>query len=297
VALLQPVLILDGHQGMVKGVAVSADGKLIASGSSDWKVRLFDGISGEVLHIMEHHRDWVYSVDFSPDGRFLVSGGRDRAVQLWDTDSGERVTGVRTTAELYRVDFSPDGTRFAGAGFYSAIGHVWNLDGAEVFPLEGHTTRLRTVAYSQEGGWLGTADGEGLVLIRDAATGEPLYQAQVSGEALALAFLRGTNWLAVGTSRGEVVIFDVESGEVIQSWFAHSAGIGEVIASPDGALLISAGPDAAVRLWDPESGVRLASLSGHGVAVNGVAISSDGSTLVSGGNDGRVFVWRVGSSP
>ena len=62
---LEPVLVLEGHRGYVFGVAVSANGQLIASACGDRLVRVFDGESGELLHTLERHRSLVYTVAFS----------------------------------------------------------------------------------------------------------------------------------------------------------------------------------------------------------------------------------------
>jgi len=303
-AQVQAALILDEHYGAIWGVDVTADGGLIASASTDHLVRLFDGRSGALLHVLEHHRDTVYCVAFSPDGTRLVSGGRDRTVQIWDVASGERLNGQRATGEVAQVAFSPDGTRFAGVGFFSAIGEVWLADGGPLFTLEGHRTRLRSVAWSPDGRWIASGNSEGGIILNDPETGQAArVLGAVQGDANALAFSPDGAILAVGTARGVVALWDLTTGQIVASWGAHQGGVLDLAYSPDGSLLITSGGDGVVRLWDAQAliGVfgsgatahRLATLAGHGEAVRGVAISADGSTLVSGGGDARVFVWRI----
>ena len=65
---------LAGHTGTVFSVAWSPDGQLLASGSSDNTVRLWNGQSGALLHTLEGHTGTVYSVAWSPDGQLLASG-------------------------------------------------------------------------------------------------------------------------------------------------------------------------------------------------------------------------------
>jgi WD40 repeat protein len=311
--LIEQVMALGGGEGAVLGVAVSGDGGLIASAGADRVVRVFDGRTGDPLHEFERHDDIVYDVALSADGSRLVSGGRDRTVQVWNPLTGERVGGARTPGEIAQVAFSPDGARFAGAGFYSALGQVWSAaDAAPLFELQGHATRLRSVAWGPDGGRVATGDEAGVVVMHDAATGEAVAQFEaVTGEATALAFSPDGGVLAVGSSRGEVALWRLgaderDAGERDAFWPPHSGAITALAFSPDGGLLITAGRDGAVRLWDAAalSGVagradlamRAASLNGHGAAVRDAAISADGATLVSGGDDGRVLVWRVGLS-
>jgi len=309
-SLIEQVMALGGHGGAVLGVAVSGDGGLIASAGGDRVVRVFDGRTGDPLHEFERHDDIVYDVALSPDGTRLVSGSRDRTVQVWDPLTGERIGGARTPGEIAQVAFSPDGTRIAGAGYYSALGQVWSAaDAAPLFELQGHGTRLRSVAWGPGGERIATGDEAGVVVMHDAATGEAVAQFEaVTGDATALAFSPDGSVLAVGSSRGEVALWRLgaderDTGERDAIWPPHSGGITALAFSPDGSLLITAGRDGAVRLWDAGalSGaagrvdlvVRAASLRGHGAAVRDAAISADGATLVSGGDDGRVLVWRV----
>ena len=64
---------------------------MIASGSSDDTIRLWDVATGETLNILEGHWDWINSVAFSPDGETLASGGDDDDIHLWDVATGEEL--------------------------------------------------------------------------------------------------------------------------------------------------------------------------------------------------------------
>ena len=70
-------------------VTWSPDSRMIATGSSDNNIRLWDIASGELVRTLEGHQDWVESVAWSGDGRWLASGAADQAVRVWEASSGQ----------------------------------------------------------------------------------------------------------------------------------------------------------------------------------------------------------------
>jgi WD40 repeat protein len=78
---------LKGHTDWVWDVAITADAKLVASGSNDKTLRLWEIASGKCLAYSDEHQDKVTGVDITPDGRWLVSGSRDKTVRLYDLSS------------------------------------------------------------------------------------------------------------------------------------------------------------------------------------------------------------------
>jgi RNA polymerase sigma factor (sigma-70 family) len=142
------------HGSQVRSVAVSPDGKVLASAGWDWAVRLWDMQTGQELRSISGPDGWFWCVAFSPDGTKLAAGGdkRDRKIHLYDAATGAELRRFEGHAEgAYAVAFSPDGQTLASGG-PDAVIRLWNLaSGAERSQLTGHRGAIRTLAFADAG--------------------------------------------------------------------------------------------------------------------------------------------------
>jgi uncharacterized caspase-like protein len=95
-----------GHEGAVRAVAFSPDGRRIVSGGEDCTIRLWELYGQPIGTPFTEHESWVMSVAFSPDGTRIVSGSRDHTVRLWDLDGQTIGQPIRCKAPISSVMFS-----------------------------------------------------------------------------------------------------------------------------------------------------------------------------------------------
>ena len=149
---------LTGHTNSVTSVAFSPDGKLLASGSRDQTIKLWDVASGQAVRTLTGHTDKVTSVAFSPDGKLLASGSDDETVKLWDVASGQEVrTLMGHTDFVTSVAFSPDGNLLASGSWDKTV-MVWDVGtGEKIYTLKTHIDPemvglgVETIAFSPDG--------------------------------------------------------------------------------------------------------------------------------------------------
>ena len=101
-----PLATLQGHSGVVWGVALSGDGRLLASGSQDGTVKLWEAPRGRLRATLQGHSGGVEGVALSADGGLLASGGFDGTVRLWEASSGACLRVLRAERRYERLDIT-----------------------------------------------------------------------------------------------------------------------------------------------------------------------------------------------
>src|SRR6266542_2893088 len=187
---VQELATLRGHRGMVRSLALSPDGALLASGGEDHQIRVWDAATYRLRLTLDGHTDTVNSVAFAPDNTLLASASADRTVRLWDSSTGREVATLTPSTQVVNsVAFSPDGEVLASAGADAKV-YLWQVASRQPLRmLEGHRKSIRTVAFSPDGQTLASGGEDGTILLWDWKVGRSVARWRVAGGRIyALAF-------------------------------------------------------------------------------------------------------------
>ena len=152
-----------GHSDWVRSLAWSPDGQILASGSRDTTIQLWDTASGRLYHTFSSHSDEVYGLAWSPDGQKLASGSGDATVRLWNVAAKklqQTLTGHHSAVRS--VAWSPDG-RFLASGSTDDTVRYWDFETRNVGALEGHTNQVTSVSFSSNSRFLASKATDGTI--------------------------------------------------------------------------------------------------------------------------------------
>jgi WD40 repeat protein len=292
------------HTWQPTALALSADGRHLATASTSGGVFVWEVASGQRVGGITAHDDAVNALAFSPDGSRLVSAGDDRVVKVWDWAAGRLVKELAGhTRPVQSVAFSPDGKTLAtGAGSLLHLRNpgevlLWDLAGGKKpVKLPSVAEAVFSVAFLPDGKTLAAGCGDvpcGSVLVWDL--GDLKAPKQLTGHRSAvgcLAVAPDGNTLAAGDWTGTVVLWDVGAGtkkgicggphkKVVSVGFDRPTGL-LLTVGEEGALAICDNKGAPVHSWWAEPG-RLV----------GAVWTAPGPAVISGDATGAFKLWDL----
>ncbi|MBS4098683.1 MAG: TIR domain-containing protein [Sulfuricella sp.] len=252
----QPLAVLErtikGHSSMVNSIAVSPDGTWLVSGSHDTSVGVWDMASGECLAKLSGHEGSIESVAISPDGNTFLSASHDKSLHRWDSQA-------RNTLAVFNLD-----------GWPNSI---------QVLP---DNRRVLLGLF-----------GDSSVELRSLDPAAPIWRGNFENEYVNSVALDREGRVAVsGHRKGTLGLWDIESGDCLARWQAHSGQIHSVQITRDGRFALSGSFDSTIRLWNLATQECTGTLEGHQDRVLAIALSPDDSLLASAGYaDHTVRLW------
>ena len=286
--------IAPGQQGKIIALAVSPDGRMMATGGwmpgDTGAIRLHSLPSGEISAVLLGSVNVTLCLAFSADNRFLASGSADGGVRIWDVGSGRIVSNIGGKIQVNSITYSKDGKWLAWGGA-DGVTHLWNVQQKRVArDLPGSAVPVVSVKFSPDSRYLAAVDDNALVRVWDAGTSSPVTSFPGAESPATypsnLSFLPDGSGLLVTSLRNQGPVAKVlafPSGAPLVSFDRHSAPITANAISPDGRTAATSGGDSnEIYLWDVATGAMLRKLSGAGSAVWSAVFSRDGRAVAFG---------------
>jgi WD40 repeat protein len=219
------ILSIQGYISRIQSIAYSLDGQILASGSvgkGQTMLRLWDGITGELIDKLPDYLYMILAVAFAPGERqILATAGEEGLVRFWDLAGGECVKVLSGHQSVIQaLDFSSNG-RLLVSGGGDGIIKLWDVATGECLQtLSEHRGLVYSVKFSPDGGIFASASGDGTIKLWDVATSQCYKTLQQEiGWVYTLAFAPDST-LASGGQDGTIKLWNIETGEILKTFMA-----------------------------------------------------------------------------
>lgn len=323
----KPRLILQkGHTAPINSIMFSPDGSLLATGSTDKTIKLWDATTGREIRTFTGHTTSVNCVAFTPDGKTLISGSgtlsgtfsidqSDETIKVWDVATGEllrSMTGHKTPVNSIAV--SLDGQLLASAGGPGI--KLWNIaagnqlrEFGNLTPRDrrrldgngnqtiGHTHNVHSVTFNPNGKILVSGGLDGNIFFWDLNEERPVGSIRLGNSLDSLFVSFGSDERILANATDDWVrIWDLTAKKEARSMKVNTGYMVSTFAySPDGKAL-AVGSVNKIKIWDATTGQEIRTIEGEGVGVNTLAFSPDSSTLACGSENGAIYLldYKIG---
>jgi WD40 repeat protein/serine/threonine protein kinase len=262
----------------IRAIAWSPDGELIACGTAEGQVRIYDARTLRLVRMLPGAENMITRVAWSPNGEWLAIVAEDKTSRIWHRD-GAPGPVLAKGEQIIDLAWSPDGTQLVGKTGRGEI-QLFSAEGTPGKVIGAHAGFPGAVAWSPDGKWIATSgDGGPIRLWTPEGNERPVLEGHTN-RVIALAWSPDGQQLASGGSDRTVRLWE-RGGTPASIMEGHSDTVHSVAWSPDGKQLVSAGT-GEMRLWDLEAGTGV-SISNRGTYAVAVAWSPDGREFAFGG--------------
>ncbi|MDF0674846.1 MAG: TIR domain-containing protein [Nitrospira sp.] len=293
------ILILQGSLDRVNALALSADGRFLATANGD-KTQLWNALTGQERLTFAGHGSPakalipgnVEALSFGHDSRYLATANADRTATIWDTSTGRELLTVRDgVLGIESVALSPDGKLLATAA--DNVAKLWDTStGRERTSLKGHESTIDAIAFSPDGRFLVTGSWDKTARIWDLVTtwSELATMRGHTDFVAGVVFSTDGRRVATASWDGTAKIWDAVSGpELVTLKDTYDAAASDF--SPDGTRLAISSDSNSAKVWDIARGKELVTMRGHADHITAIAFSPNGKYLATGSADHTAKVW------
>ncbi|GAK58061.1 WD-40 repeat protein [Candidatus Vecturithrix granuli] len=283
---------LAGHVHDVSSVDFSPDGNLLASGSYDGNIKLWNVRDGHEIATLRGHSESVISVTFSPDGSLLASGDYNGEIKLWNVKGRDEIMSFVCSSEH---DFEDNNMKFVlpfrGPELDKTMEVAGLVFSSEPGALQYHGTK---VVFSPDGKILIGSCGSDIKLWTTNNGHEIITLQGHSGDVNNIVLNpKGTILASIANlyDSSEMKLWNIENGDEVGN-LQDKIGFTSLSFNPDGTLLVTGTIGGSIIFWDLENG-RASFVLHHPEEVTSLAFNPDGKLLASGSTDRTIKLWNV----
>jgi WD40 repeat protein len=312
----------EGHGWRVREIAFSPDNKIVASGSSDGSILVWNISTGATILKLQNHHYGVIALEFSPSGKFLASGGIDNKVNIWEFPSGLLIKTISfATHGILDLKWSPDGNFLAiGGGEWMAdINYGNKLDkllqlidvrtGDVIKSFKGHKDTVTSISFSKNGKYLISGSLDYTVKLWNVDTAEEIMSFDDHAKyVMHVEFSSDDKYIYSGSFDKMIKKWEISNGNLIKNFNINESIWSFTITPDDSIIAVASHPSESnypskyweffgeqsqttIKLLDISSGNIVKTYNAHQNTIESIKFSKTGKILGTASWDWSIKLW------
>ena len=279
----------------VSAVAISPDGKLMATVSKNKYLRIWDFKTGKIIKSSKAHDDAIRFVVFSPDTLHIVTASVDGTAKIWEKTLQKNPVILKGhKGKVYSAVFSPDGKKIVTSSSDCSV-RLWDAHTGKLLATGlGHGDRVCEATFSPDGRNVVSASYDKTIRVWEIQSNKLDSLLTLRGHRRTVCsakFSPDGKMIASVSWDNKVKLWDAQTGHFVRDWDAHHRGIRYVHYSPDGSRLMTVSWEETAKIWDVETGRLVHELVGHKKNVTYASFTPNGTQIVTSSEDGTIKTW------
>ncbi|KKP02371.1 hypothetical protein THAR02_05523 [Trichoderma harzianum] len=309
---------LLGHCKSVSALAFSPDAKVLAIGSHEGVIEIWDTTTGHYQQIMHHPNrtitplrpgmppqamvdrgNIICSIVFTHDSGLVISGSSNSSIAVWNRETGDCQRILQGHTNYVQTLALSHDSKLLVSGSSDETIKIWETaTGTCKATLQGHGKCVYRVIFSHGSKLIASGAFDGHVKIWDSVTGECLQTLRgwQEEEVFTLAFSHDSTRIVTGLNNNIIKIWDITTGRRPLQIMCHDDDVNMVAFSPDSMVVVSRSNKNAIYVWDSATGKCLRKLQGPDTCPGKMAWSKDLRLIASSSNDkdaGRIEIVKL----
>jgi WD40 repeat protein len=297
------LLQLWTHEGPVRQVKISADGRFVLTAGDDGIAHVWDLATGNAVGQPLVHKGPVVDAAFQPQAAerrgppTVATASADGTAGLWNVETGERLTPPLVHGKpITSLAFRPDGKQLV-TGAFDNTARLWDTKtGKQVGGVLQHDRPVRAVQFSPDGTQVLTASDDVYATIWQVEPREslPIHKLPHKGAVTCAVFSPDGDLVITGSADATAAIWNTRTGKRVYT-LSHRQAVVDVRFSPDGRLAATASDDHTGCIWNLTTGDVVGHALHHRSSLNTVQFSTDSQLVATGSDSNMARVWGPGA--
>lgn len=297
-------VIQKGHSAAVKAVAVSPNGEVLATGSRDKSVKLWDKQTGMEIRSLIGHEHTINALCFSPNGQLLATSSADGTARVWEILTGKEIfKSPKNSKYVTAVAFNPDGKSLAYGGYGDSVGIYSIPEGKLIKHLPANADQGSgygiTLAYSADGIWLAIGEDDKTASVYRTSNWNLTFTLKAPGEGWCggcgtfVKFSPDNKSLFKLAHNDKLSQYDMSTGKLIKTFGEEVDDLRGLLVTKDGLHVVAA-TDSMVYNWSTNSNAVTSFKLPLYETVNDLVFSSNEKELIAA--SGNMTAWAMNAA-